>query len=279
MTREYRHGGWDEWLQRLEGKVRGAPEVAWLDRIADRVLDKARLRRGDSVVDLGTGHGLLAMKAARAVGPGGTVVALDSDPGCLDELRRRRDSMSIRSILTVVGRMEDLPLESEKYSAVVCRSALTYSENLGAVVSEISRVMAPGGRFSVFEPLAGEMEWRADEGVSLEGFLRLERIVSEEREPRPPDRESLRRAFADRFGGVESLVVHHRVTFEGMCVEEIAGEYLHDLPGEMAATQVLGRRVPGEDVMSAVSGFAREASSGKVKGRLPCIFLWGVKAV
>ncbi len=279
MTRDCRRGGWDEWLQRLEGEVRGTPEVAWLERIADRVLDKARLRRGDSVVDLGAGHGLLAVKAARAVGPGGTVVALDSDPGCLDELRRRCATIGIRNTLTVVGSMEDLPLESGKYSAVVCRSALTYAEKPGAAVSEISRVLAPGGRFSVFEPLAGEMEWRVDEGVSLEGFFRLERIVSEEREPRPPDRESLRSAFADRFGGVESLVVHHRVTFEGMCVEEIAGEYLQDLPGEMAATKVLGRWVPGEDVMSAVSGFAREASSGKVKGQLPCMFLWGVKVV
>jgi len=279
MTQECRRGGWNEWLHCLEGDIRGTPEGAWLDRIADRVLDKARLRPGDSVVDLGAGHGLLAMKAARAVGPGGTVVALDTDPGCLDELRRGCDKIGTRSIVTVIGRMEDLPLESEKYSAVVCRSALIYTENLGAAVSEISRVLVPGGRFSVFEPLVGEMEWRADEGVSLDEFLRLERIVFEEREPRPPDRDSLRRAFADRFGGVESLVVHHRVTFEGMRVEEIAGEYLYDLPGEMAATKVLGRRVPGEDVMNTVSGFAREASLGKVKGRLPCMFLWGVKDV
>ncbi len=279
MTRECRHGGWNEWLHRLEGDVRGTPAVAWLDRIADRVLDKAQLWPGDRGVDLGAGHGLLAAKASRAVGPGGTVVAVDPDPGCLEELRRRCDIMKIRNVMAFEGCMEELPLESGKYEAVVCRSALIYTENLDAAASEMFRVLAPGGRFSVVEPLAGEPAWRAGEGVSLEDFLRLERIVSEEREPRAPDRESLRRAFAERFGGVESLVVHQRVTFEGMCAEEIAGEYLHDLPGEMAAKKVLGRRVPEEDVMSAVSVFAGGASSGKVKGNLPCIFLWGVKAV
>ncbi|MBU4175861.1 MAG: class I SAM-dependent methyltransferase [Actinomycetia bacterium] len=277
MTGGYRRGSWDEWLEQLEEEAGGTPSAALLDRIADRVLDKARLARGDSVVDLGAGHGLLAVKAARAVGPGGIVVAVDSDPGCLEELRRRCDTMKTRNVLAVDGRMEDLPLESRKHNAVVCRSALTYTENLDAAASEMFRVLAPGGRFSVFEPMAGEMAWKVDEGVSLEGFLRLERILSEEREPWPPDRERLRHAFDVEFGGVESLVVHYRVTFEGMSLEEVAGEYLHDLPDEMAALPVLRRRVTEDEVMSAVMAFARAASAGDVEGRLPCLFLWGVK--
>ena len=278
MTSPERRGGWAGWLEELEEELEGTVAGSCRDRIADRILDKARLRRADSVVDLGSGHGLLAVKAAGIVGPQGRVVAVDCEPGCLEEIQRRSDIINAGNVFPTLGRLEDLPFTLGEFDAAVCRSALGYTPDLDKAVGEISRVLVAGGRFSVFEPLPGEMTWSVSGGDPLKDFLGLDRILLEEREPGPLDRLELRRAFAGAGFAFESLVVHYEVALRGRKPEEIVGEYLYDLPEELSAKRVLGRRFAAQEVVRIVSGFACAASAGEISGRLPCMFIWGTRA-
>jgi SAM-dependent methyltransferase len=273
LSNEDESTGWKGWLEALEGELEEGRDAPWLERVADRVIDNACLRRGESVLDLGAGTGLLTFRAARAVGPEGAVTALDSSPGCLETLERESAVIELQNILPVLGCLESLPFGPGEFDAVVCRSVLVYADDLGVAVSELIRVLAPGGRFSVFEPLAGETAWT---GEVSNDFLELERLLKESGGPRGADRDRLRTAFENAGPGeLESLPVHFRVSMEGRSEEEILEEYLNDLPGDLSALYILRGQVPESKIMKTVGAFARAAAVGDVKGTLPCLFIRG----
>lgn len=273
MSNEDERTDWKGWLEALEGELEEGRDAPWLERVADRVVDNACLRRGESVLDLGAGTGLLAFRAARSVGPEGAVTALDSSPGCLETLERESAVLELRNIIPVLGRLESLPFGPGEFDAVVCRSALVYADDLGVAVSELIRMLTPGGRFSVFEPLAGETAWT---GEVSNDFLELERLLKESGGPRGADRDRLRTAFENAGPGeFESLPVHFRHSMEGRSEEEILEEYLHDLPGDLSALHILRGQVPESKIMKTVGAFARTAAAGEVKGTLPCLFIRG----
>ncbi|MHB8894005.1 MAG: class I SAM-dependent methyltransferase [Candidatus Geothermincolia bacterium] len=272
-------GGWRDWLDSLEGEL-GEGASDWLDRIAYHVLDRARLSVGDTVADLGAGTGLLSIKASRAVGPAGKVLAVDSSEACCRALGDRAAHLGLANIRVLNGFLESLPLESSSCDAAVCRSALIYSDDLAAALLEMKRVLAPGGRFSAFEPLTGEVNAVAmGEGTGLdEEFVLMERTLREKRASHMIDRTMLRRAFeAAGFRDLGSLLMHFTVTMEGRSVEAIRREYLHDLPGDLAAFNVLKNEMEEERILEVVSRFAREASAGRVAVRVPCLLAWGAR--
>ena len=82
MQESGNRSGWADWLCALEREL-GEPGADWLNRIAYQVIDRARLSRGQVVADLGAGTGLVALRAAKEVGPSGEVLAVDSSGALL----------------------------------------------------------------------------------------------------------------------------------------------------------------------------------------------------
>ena len=271
-------GGWLDWLEERDRGPAGDEGAEWLERTADRVIDKAYLKPIDTVVDIGAGTGLLTMKAARAA-PRGRVIAVDASPRCLSQLRKKCDNIGLSNVETAVARLEHLPLESATFDAGLCRSALGYAGELDKAVAEMSRVLLHGGRFSVFEPLTGEMTWNAGEGENVIEFIEMDKVIRERRESSSIDRAKLRGAFERAgFGSCESLVVHFNLGLEGRDEEEIIREYLFDLPGRLSAVDVLeNSELTDKDIMDKARVFACSASAGRIKGELPCMFIWGAK--
>lgn len=130
-----------------------------LAEIRDRVLDGAQISPGDHVVDLGAGTGLLTLGALSRVGPDGTVTAVDRSGPALREIRPAPGGGRLRLVVADVAR---LPLENGSVDAVVARSTLIYLEDLAAVLGEAARVLRPGGRLSVFEPVNARRRHDAD---------------------------------------------------------------------------------------------------------------------
>jgi ubiquinone/menaquinone biosynthesis C-methylase UbiE len=270
-------GGWAGWLDGLEGRL-GDGGAEWLDRIAYMVIDKACLRPGQVVADLGAGSGLVSLKAARAVASTGRVIAVDSSRECLDALAVRAASLDLGNITTEQGRLESLPVPSASCDAALCRSALTYSTDLDASLAEIRRILVSTGRFSVFEPLPAEMRWEAAEpGVEPdEDFELMERTLKESRASYSLDRAALRGAFSRAgFKAFDSLPMLFTITMEGVSEEEIVGDYLDDLPGELAARSILEGVMGPERMLEVAARFAARASAGKMACRVPSLILWG----
>jgi ubiquinone/menaquinone biosynthesis C-methylase UbiE len=104
------------------------------------LLDCAGLREGQRVLDVACGTGVVARAAADVVGPAGHVEGIDLAPAMIEVARQVRPDIDWG-----VADAQDLPFESGSFDVVLCQSALFFFRDPAAAVSEMARVLAPGG--------------------------------------------------------------------------------------------------------------------------------------
>jgi SAM-dependent methyltransferase len=109
-----------------------------------RLLEAARIRPGDRVLDVACGTGVLARAAAGRVGPRGQVAGLDLDAGMLALARRADATVEWRQ-----GRAEALPWNESTFDAVLSQFGLMYFPDPQAALLEMLRVLRPGGRLGL----------------------------------------------------------------------------------------------------------------------------------
>jgi arsenite methyltransferase len=137
---ERRHGGDEERLRELLEQLR-----QW----RDRVLDNARLGPDDVVLDAGCGDGLIAFGALER--GAARVIFSDVSADLLDVCREIADGDPRCEF--VLGSVDDLPLPDESVDVGTTRSVLIYLEDKLRALRELHRVLRPGGRLSIFEPI------------------------------------------------------------------------------------------------------------------------------
>ena len=121
-----------------------------LAEFRDTVLDNAAIRPGDVFVDAGTGTGLLALAATERVGENGDVIAIDISVDCLEQVRAVATASNLSYL---IGTADVLPLPDEHADVVCTRSVLIYVLDKAEAAREFVRVLRPGGRVSLFEPI------------------------------------------------------------------------------------------------------------------------------
>jgi arsenite methyltransferase len=129
--------------------------VAQLAGYRDGVLDRAAVGDGDVLLDVGTGDGLVAFGALERVGAEGRVVFSDVSADLLAECRRRAaaDGVLGRCGFVQAG-AEDLGgVADGSVDVVTTRSVLIYVARKERAFAEFFRVLRPGGRLSIFEPI------------------------------------------------------------------------------------------------------------------------------
>jgi arsenite methyltransferase len=121
----------------------------------DTVLDKARLRPGDTLLDVGTGDGLIAFGALERLGPAGRVIFSDVSQDLLDHCRKAADAEGLldrcRFLLAAAESLTGVPDAS--VDALTTRSVLIYVKDKAQAMREFYRVLKPGGRVSLSEPI------------------------------------------------------------------------------------------------------------------------------
>lgn len=151
---------WAEWLlERRHGgdSAAHAATMQYLAPVRDRVLDNAALTSGDTLLDVGCGDGLVAFGGLDRVGQGGRVIFSDVSRDLLERCRELAGEAGVLDRCEFVeARAEDLtPIEDESVAAATTRSVLIYLplENKPRAFEEFFRVLKPGGRLSMFEPI------------------------------------------------------------------------------------------------------------------------------
>ena len=116
--------------------------------IGEHLLDLAGPPRGGRVLDLATGGGGLALRAAGRVGPGGHVLGTDVSPQMIETARgaAKSDGHANVDFRVVDADSPDLPEVS--FDAAVCRYALNFFFDLDAALNGVLRSLVPGGRFA-----------------------------------------------------------------------------------------------------------------------------------
>lgn len=108
---------------------------------------RAALQPGEAVLDLGTGTGAVAARAADAVGPDGRVVGVDISPQMLALAQARMSSLGLANVELREGRGEEIPADDGAFDALVASLSLMYVIDREAAARECARVLRPGGRF------------------------------------------------------------------------------------------------------------------------------------
>lgn len=127
----------------------------WHQACAERLVAFSRLRRGDVVLDAGTGTGWAAIAAARVVGASGRIIAVDLSGGMLAVARRHVPEAASAPIEWVQGNAIDLTaLSPASLDSVVCGAALLYMP-VPAALAEWRRILRPGGTVAVSSMRAG----------------------------------------------------------------------------------------------------------------------------
>jgi arsenite methyltransferase len=109
----------------------------------------ARLRLGDTVLDLGSGAGNDCFIARHEVGEEGHVIGVDFSPAMLDKARANALGRGYTNVEFREGDIEHLPVDDETVDVVVSNCVLNLVPNKQAVMAEIARVLRPGGHFSI----------------------------------------------------------------------------------------------------------------------------------
>lgn len=109
----------------------------------------ARIRPGDTVVDLGSGAGNDCFVARAETGDTGKVIGIDFTPVMVEKARQNAEKRGFNNVEFRQGDIEQMPLTAGVADVVVSNCVLNLVPNKAAVFAEIRRVLKPGGHFSI----------------------------------------------------------------------------------------------------------------------------------
>jgi ubiquinone/menaquinone biosynthesis C-methylase UbiE len=149
---------WSQWLlHRRHGDDTQFQQImrAAVDRYVERLLDGAQLRAGQTLVDVGTGEGVVALRAIERVGSTLRVLLTDVSEPMLRHAQTQALERGVHDQCTFLrcpaDRLDDIADAS--VDVVVTRSVLAYVADKTAALREFHRILKPGGRISLAEPV------------------------------------------------------------------------------------------------------------------------------
>lgn len=109
----------------------------------------ARIKKGDTVIDLGSGAGNDCFIARAETGENGKVIGIDFTPAMIDKARANAEKLGYNNVEFRQGDIEKMPVTANVADVVVSNCVLNLVPNKYGVLQEILRVLKPGGHFSI----------------------------------------------------------------------------------------------------------------------------------
>ncbi len=114
----------------------------------------AELREGETVLDLGSGGGIDVILSAKRVGPTGIAYGLDMTDEMLALAQQNARDADVTNVHFLKGVIEQIPLPANSIDVVISNCVINLSTAKPAVLTEIARVLKPGGRIGISDVVA-----------------------------------------------------------------------------------------------------------------------------
>jgi arsenite methyltransferase len=127
----------------------------------------AELHEGETVLDLGSGGGIDVILSAKRIGPTGVAYGLDMTDEMLALARKNAAAAGVTNVHLLKGVIEQVPLPAESVDVVISNCVINLSVDKPAVLTEMARVLKPGGRVGVSDVVAEDhlsFDERAERG-------------------------------------------------------------------------------------------------------------------
>jgi arsenite methyltransferase len=145
------------------GETDGLPEEAVLASLGcGNPMTVADLQPGERVLDLGSGGGIDVLLSARRVGPAGFAYGVDMTDEMLELARANAARAGVANAEFRKGQIEALPLSDASVDVVISNCVINLSTDKPAVLREMFRVLAPGGRIGIADVVAEDHMTQAD---------------------------------------------------------------------------------------------------------------------
>jgi len=128
----------------------------------------ANIRKGDVVIDLGSGAGNDAFIARHETGETGKVIGIDFTPAMIERARQNAEPRGLNNVEFRQGDIEQMPVTANAADVIVSNCVLNLVPNKNGVFKEIYRVLKPGGHFSISDiVLEGELPKEIKEAAEM----------------------------------------------------------------------------------------------------------------
>lgn len=172
-----------------------------------KALELAHPRLGEQVIDIGCGPGFLTADLGAGVGDGGSVLGIDQSDAMLALANRRCEGHP--GIRIESGDAVELKVDDGRFDLVVSTQVLEYVADIDRAVSEIARVLRPGGRAVLLATDWRSVAWHSSDDARMDRML----LAWEEHLAHPALPRTLGRRLAD--AGLRVMNIERHSILEG----------------------------------------------------------------
>ena len=128
----------------------------------------AKIKRGDTVIDLGSGAGNDVFIARSETGEDGRVIGIDFTPAMINKARTNAEKLGYNNVEFRQGDIEQMPVEDNSADVIVSNCVLNLVPNKANVIADIFRVLKPNGHFSISDiVLKGDLPKALQEAAEM----------------------------------------------------------------------------------------------------------------
>ncbi len=109
------------------------------------LLEIVQLQKGQKVLDMATGTGIIAIAAAQNIGSEVRVIGVDFSSGMLEQARQKIKELGLQNIELIEADAEYIDFNNESFDVIICSTAIVYFKDIPAALGKWYRFLKPGG--------------------------------------------------------------------------------------------------------------------------------------